>query len=154
MEIEKKFLLKNLPDDLERYEKWDIEQCYLCSSPVIRIRKKNEEYILTYKNRPPKKEKDLCMSEEVELPLTKESYLHLKEKADGLCIEKTRYLIPYENYVIELDVFHGEQKGILLAEVEFDTVEDSKKFMAPSWFAEDVSDDYHYSNCYMSLKKI
>lgn len=154
MEIERKFLVKQLPDNLESYDTWEIEQCYLCSSPTIRIRKKNDEYILTYKNRPKEAEEGVCMSEEVELALTKEAYFHLKEKADGCCIEKVRYRIPYGKYTIELDVFSGVYEGVVLAEVEFDSVEESKKFVAPEWFLEDVSGDYHYSNCYMSSKKI
>ena len=51
MEIEKKYLVSSLPDGLQQYEAWEIEQCYLCIRPVLRIRKKNEDYILTYKNR-------------------------------------------------------------------------------------------------------
>ena len=118
MEIEKKFLVNELPTDLPQYELWEIEQCYLCTKPTIRIRKKNDSYILTYKN-PVHSEEALCMSEETELPLTKESFEHLKKKCDGRCIQKSRYRIPYEKWVIELDVFHGDHEGFYLAEVEF-----------------------------------
>lgn len=152
MEIEKKYLVKQLPKNLEQYESWELEQGYLCAHPTIRIRRKNEEYILTYKNR----EKDraiphLCVAEEVELPLTKESYEHLKKKMDGKCIHKTRYRIPYQTYVIELDVFHGDYDGFLLAEVEFSSIEEGEAFQPPQWFGEDVSGKYEYTNSYLAL---
>ena len=50
MEIEKKFKIKKLPDNLEQYEQKHIEQGYLCTNPVVRIRKSNDRYILTYKS--------------------------------------------------------------------------------------------------------
>lgn len=155
MEIEKKYLVSKLPDNLSDYPAVELEQCYLCSSPTIRIRKKNEDYILTYKNRikPSVKDVRLCVSDEVELPLTKESYEHLRKKADGKQITKTRYLIPYEGYRIELDVFHGDYEGFYLAEVEFETEEQSTRFLPPEWFGEDVSGDYHYTNSYLSSRE-
>ena len=59
--------------------------------------------------------------EEYNLPLTKESYLHLREKADGVLISKTRYLLPLTgtDLTIELDVFDAPYEGLYLAEVEF-----------------------------------
>ena len=151
MEIEKKFLVNELPVNLSKYEIWEIEQCYLCTAPTIRIRKKNDSYILTYKNHVPSADA-LCVAEETELPLTKKAFEHLKKKCDGRCIQKSRYRIPYEKWVIELDVFHGDYEGFHLAEVEFPSIEESKMFQPPSWFGKDVSGDYHYSNSYMSQK--
>ena len=155
MEIEKKYLVSKLPDNLSDYTDFELEQCYLCSNPTIRIRKKNEDYILTYKNRvkPSVEDGRLCVSDEVELPLTKESYEHLRQKADGNQITKTRYLIPYEGYRIELDVFHGDYEGFYLAEVEFETEEQSTRFLPPEWFGKDVSGDYHYTNSYLSSRE-
>jgi CYTH domain-containing protein len=152
MEIEKKYLVKKIPENLGQYEQWEIEQCYLAANPTIRIRKKNNSYILTYKNRHLDGEKveDFCVAQEVELPLTKDCYEHLKTKADGKCIVKTRYRIPYGEFLIELDVFHGDYEGFVLAEVEFKTVEEGRNFTAPDWFDKDVSGDYHYSNSYLS----
>lgn len=154
MEIEKKYLVEKLPEDLSVYEKWEIEQCYLCADPAIRIRKRNGDYILTYKNRHTvhdKREQDkVNASDELEAPLTGEAYHHLKKKADGICIKKTRYRIPYKEYMIELDVFHEEYAGFYLAEVEFATVPEAKAFVPPDWFGRDVSGDYHYTNSYMS----
>ena len=154
MEIERKFTIKKLPDNLEQYEKKEIEQAYLCKKPTLRIRKSNEEYILTYKSK-----MGLVMSadvtarcnEEVELPLTKEAYEHLKEKADGQVIIKTRYLIPIENKrKIELDVFHGYLDGLVFAEVEFGSEEEAAAYQMPDWFLEDVTFDHRYSNAVMT----
>lgn len=154
MEIEKKYLVKNLPEDLSRYPLFELEQCYLCTEPTIRIRKRDGEYILTYKNRvmPSEKDAKLLVAEEVELPLTEQAYRHLKEKADGRIISKTRYVIPYGKYRIELDIFHEDYEGFYLAEVEFETEEASGRFVPPGWFGEDVSGDYHYTNSYLALK--
>ncbi len=155
MEIEKKYRVIQIPENLDQFEAFEIEQCYLSTRPVLRIRKKNDDYILTYKNRDSKECKeitDVCVAQEVELPLTSQAYCHLKEKADGIPIRKTRYCIPYESYRIELDVFHDAYEGMYLAEVEFPSVEESRRFSPPNWFGEDVSGDYHYTNSYLALK--
>lgn len=51
MEIERKYLVKQLPENLGKYPHFVIEQGYLCTEPTIRIRRKNNDYILTYKSR-------------------------------------------------------------------------------------------------------
>lgn len=143
MEIERKYLINELPKDLDHYSKRELEQGYLCTEPVIRIRKDNERYELTYKS------KGLMVREEHTLPLTKDSYEHLKEKIDGRLISKTRYLIPHnQNLTIELDVFHNDLAPLLLAEVEFPNEELALAFLPPAWFGEDVtfSTQYHNSN--------
>ena len=154
MEIEKKFLVKRLPDHLTQFEKKEIEQGYLCSGPIVRIRKSNEDYILTYKSKEgiSKELKRLAkVCNEVELPLTKDSYEHLREKVDGYLIGKTRYLIPLENgRTAELDVFHGQLEGLVIVEVEFPDVQAIYDFKAPDWFGEDVSQDRRYTNSYLS----
>lgn len=143
MEIERKFLINHLPEDLEKYEQHEIAQGYLCTSPVVRIRRSNDDYYLTYKG------KGMMVREEYNLPLTKEAYLHLREKIDGRLIEKTRYLIPLtDKLTAELDVFHGDLAPLTLVEVEFESVEEANAFTAPEWFGEDVTNDgrYHNSN--------
>ena len=103
-----------------------MEQGYLCTRPVVRIRKANDEYILTYKSKTPINEEQYGtkISNEVELPLTKEAFEHLKNKIDGRMIDKERYLIPLqEGQKIELDIFHGYLEGLVFAEVEFQSIE-------------------------------
>ena len=154
MEIERKYLVKQLPENLGKYPHFVIEQGYLCTKPTIRIRRKNNDYILTYKSRQNVSPAvDTCVNVEEEFPLSKEAYEHLKEKTDGILVCKTRYCIPYQKYTIELDVFEGRQKGVILAEVEFETVEEANSFVPPVWFGEDVSGDYHYRNNYMATQK-
>lgn len=148
MEIEKKFLIDKLPEDIESYPFNLIEQAYLCTSPVVRIRRENDNYYMTYKG------KGLMVREEYNLPLNKKAYEHLLRKADGNIISKKRYLIPFKDkYTIELDVFDGIFKGLLLAEVEFTSENEANNFIPPAWFGKDVTYDGKYHNSYMSSIK-
>ena len=150
MEIERKYLIEKeqLPADLASYPFHKIEQGYLCTSPVVRIRRQDDDYFLTYKS------KGLMAREEYNLPLTQEAYEHLKSKADGLVISKTRYLIPEKNgLTIELDVFHEDYEGLLLAEVEFDSEEKANSYKPPAWFGEDVTYSTAYHNSTLSKGK-
>lgn len=154
MEIEKKYLIKAMPDNLASFKKKEIEQGYLNRKPTVRIRKSNDDYILTYKGKPSKEEDSdtVICNNEIEAELTEEAYLHLKEKVDGHVITKTRYIIPIEGtkLKIELDVFHGILEGLVFAEVEFESVEAADSFVPPEWFGEDVSMDSRYRNGYLS----
>jgi len=154
MEIERKFTIKKLPENLAQYPKKEIEQAYLCSKPTIRIRKSDEDYILTYKSRLGMEKREDATAracEEVELLLTPKAYEHLKEKADGSVIAKTRYIIPIENNrKIELDVFHGYLEGLVFAEIEFESEEEAAAYVMPDWFSEDVTFDHRYSNAVMT----
>ena len=144
MEIERKFLLKELPKNLEHYSVRHLEQGYLCTAPVVRIRRDNDKYELTYKG------KGCMVREEHNLPLTQDAYEHLRTKIDGRLIVKKRYMIPYEKYTIELDVFEGDLAPLTLAEVEFHSEEEAKAFVAPDWFAEDVTFSKLYHNSFLS----
>lgn len=145
MEIERKFIPKYLPDCLATCDYHTIEQGYLCTGPVVRIRKCDDEYYLTYKS------KGMMAREEYNLPLTQEAYLHLLDKCDGNIITKTRYLIPLDNNLTaELDIFDGVFAGMLLVEVEFPSLEDANSFLPPDWFGEDVTYDGRYHNSYLS----
>lgn len=145
MEIERKFLIKKLPDNLTSYKARKIEQAYLCTDPVVRVRRDNDDYYLTYKS------KGMIVREEYNLPLTKEAYGHLLAKADGNIITKTRYEIPEkDDLTIELDVFEGKFNGLLLAEVEFASEEEALGYIPPEWFGEDVSNSTKYHNSTLS----
>ncbi len=148
MEIERKYLMKELPDHLESYPSHQIEQGYLCTSPVVRIRRQDAEYYLTYKS------KGLMVREEYNLPLTEAAYMHLRPKVDGNLIAKRRYLIPIgDGLTVELDVFEGKLEGLFLAEVEFGTEEDAAAFVAPEWLGEDVTYSMEYHNSVLSQKQ-
>lgn len=160
-EIERKFLLKQLPKDMTSFAYHEIEQAYLCTDPVVRIRKEDNSFYLTYKGG------GLIKHVEYNLPLTEESYTHLKKKADGNVISKRRYLIPLHNpqfmthmssgdfskeLTIEVDVFHAPFAPLILAEVEFASEEEAAAFIMPDWFLKDVSSDSAYHNSTMSLQ--
>ena len=105
--------------------------------------------------------------EEYNLPLDEASYQHLLEKADGNVISKKRYLIPLSNpqfasdyvplstpdLVIELDVFAPPFAPLVMAEVEFPSIEMANAFIAPDWFEEDVTNNPAYHNSNMSKKE-
>ena len=65
-----------------------------------------------------------------------------------------RYLIPYDKYTIELDIFKGAFEGLIYAEVEFDTLEEATSFTPPSWFGTDVTESPEYTNSYLSKKQL
>ncbi len=147
MEIERKYLIeeKNLPAGLDSYRSVLIEQGYLCRTPVVRIRRQDDDYILTYKSG------GMMAREEYNLPLGAEGYAHLKEKIDGKLISKRRYLIPLDDRLtIELDVFYEPCKGLLLAEVEFPDEASANSFCPPAWFGKDVTFDGRYHNSFLS----
>lgn len=203
MEIERKFTIKKLPENISGYAFHVIEQAYLNTDPVIRIRREDDRYYMTYKG------KGFMAREEYNLPLNAESYAHLLPKADGNVISKKRYLIPLDpsccragapantlassdahsnastdasmqtspdpidsfqssrpkasdtaslspqdtptdawTPVVELDLFAAPFDGLIIAEVEFPSIEAANSFVPPSWFDEDVTSDpaYHNSN--------
>ena len=144
MEIERKFLIKQIPEGCTSFPCRQIEQAYLNTDPVVRVRRDNDDYYLTYKG------KGLLSREEYNLPLNKEAYKHLLAKADGIILTKKRYMIPVpgnDHLTIELDVFEGHYDGLILAEVEFASEEEAKAFNPPAWLGEDVtfSGEYHNS---------
>ena len=143
MEIERKFTVKELPE-LSGYAYHTMEQGYLNTDPVVRVRKEDASYYLTYKG------KGLLVREEYNLPLNEEAYRHLVEKSDGIIIRKKRYLIPYEKYTIELDIFEEPYENLVIAEVEFDSEEEAVSFKPPVWFGEDVTMDRRYHNSNLS----
>jgi CYTH domain-containing protein len=154
MEIERKYAIHKMPVDLAKYHYKNIEQGYLCHNPIIRIRKSNENYILTYKSKiglTKQAEGSAIINNEVELPLTEEAFLTLKAKTEGNMIYKTRYLIPISNgLTVELDIFEGLLKGLIFAEVEFPDEKAANEFMPPDWFGKDLSSDRRFSNYYLS----
>lgn len=147
MEIERKYLVEHLPTGLDAFPHQTLEQGYLCTDPVVRVRREGDSYVLTYKSR------GLLAREEYNLPLTAEAYAHLAQKTDGLLIRKERYRIPYvHGLVIELDVFQEPLAPLVLAEVEFTTLEEAEAFVPPAWFGRDVTLSGEYQNSVLSRK--
>lgn len=163
MEIERKFTIKTIPENLDSYPHHRIQQGYLNVSPVVRVRMEGDNYILTYKG------SGMMAREEHNLALNEEAYHHLLPKVDGNIISKTRYLIPLEHpsfregfpappedysLTIELDVFDAPFAPLVLAEVEFGSREAAEAFVAPDWFDEDVTYCKEYHNSYMAMQPL
>lgn len=148
MEIERKFLIDTLPENISQYPFRQLEQGYLCTEPVVRIRREDDDYYLTYKS------KGLMVREEYNLPLTRDAYQHLLPKIDGILITKKRYLIPLsEKLTIELDIFEDALAPLVLAEVEFTSEEEANAFTPPEWFGEEVTYSTKYHNSTLSQRK-
>ncbi|MBO5336783.1 MAG: CYTH domain-containing protein [Lachnospiraceae bacterium] len=163
MEIERKFTIKTLPENLQDYPFLHIEQAYLNVNPVVRVRKEDNEYYMTYKG------SGMMARAESNLPLNEEAYYHLREKADGNIISKKRYLIPLKHpgfkegfptppadysLTIELDVFDPPFAPLIMAEVEFGSKEAAEAFLPPDWFDEEVTYCKEYHNSYMALNPV
>jgi CYTH domain-containing protein len=150
MEIEKKFLITEIPGDKEAYRHYEIEQAYLCSSPTVRIRRRDDEYFLTVKSKPAKDKAgkgNTLVNEEYEINIPKEAYEHLYTKIDGDSLAKTRYLVPLAGgLTAEVDIFKGRLLGLQFAEVEFPDIRTAEEFVMPDWFVRDVSGDRRYRN--------
>ena len=153
MEIERKYLVRELPSDLDRYPHIEIEQCYLCTSPTVRVRRMGDVYVLTVKeNLSMGRVGEAIHNREEEFLLDAEAYDRLKSKCEGQPVVKTRYRIPLQGgFTAELDLFHGVHEGLRLVEVEFPDTEDSDTFTPPDWFGEDVSSDHRYRNSWLAF---
>ncbi len=148
MEIERKFLVDTLPENPGQYPSEMIEQAYLCTNPVVRVRRQGRDYWLTYKG------EGLMTREEYNLPLNETAYAHLIAKADGNIITKRRYSIPLGNGLIaELDVFEGKFTGLVIVETEFPDEETANAFTPPPWFGEEVTWTNAYHNSVLSQLK-
>lgn len=144
MEIERKWLVRELPN-LSNVRSESICQAYICTAPVVRIRKQGERYILTVKGG------GLMAREELNLPLDEATFYRLLTKSEGGIIKKTRYFLPLDDgLMVELDHFESPMEGLYLAEIEFPTVEAAKAFPGLPWFGEDVTEDTRYHNSVMS----
>ena len=147
MEIERKWLIdkNNIPYDLSKYEFLEIEQAYLCFKPTIRIRRiiNKDRYIFTMKS----SSKDNGLSrEEYEIEISKTMYDELLSKKKGLMLSKTRYKVPYDSYMMEIDLFHNEYESFAYMEIEFKTVEEANAYVAPCWVIKELTGDKKYTN--------
>lgn len=145
MEIERKFLVGELPQ-LDGYLHSEIVQGYVSFSPEIRVRQLDDKYYRTEKG------EGMIIREENEWEISKSEAEKLFKEVKTNLIEKTRYYIPYNNYTIELDLYKGIFKGLIVAEVEFDSLDEANAFVPPDWFIEDISEKREYRNKILALK--
>ena len=147
MEIERKYLVDKLPENLSGYPCRHIRQAYVCTDPVVRVRQKDDQYFLTIKG------KGKMAREEIEMPISEESFQKLYRKKAGLAIVKNRYLIPDgQGYTVELDLFEEEYKGLIIAEVEFPDLDRARDYTPPAWFGREVTEDSRFHNSNLSSR--
>lgn len=148
IEIERKFLVTSLDFIAESSVQHAIAQGYLNSDPerTVRIRIKGEKGYITIKGSG-NKTGTSRMEWEKEISLEEaKSLLKLCEKG---VIEKTRYEVKSGIHIIEIDVFHGENEGLIMAEVELE--DENEAILKPNWLGKEVTGDTRYYNSYISL---
>ncbi len=151
IEIEKTFLVKQLPQNLSSYQSFKIKQGYLSSThPVLRIRQKGDKYEITKKI--PLKPNDFSAVEEINIPLTKDEFNKLWSLTERN-LQKTRYLIPLlNNLTAELDIFENDLTGLYWVEVEFASIEEMNNFQKPDWFGNDITQEDFAANSFLAGK--
>lgn len=145
IEIERKFLVRELPY-LDGFVKLEIKQGY-CNQ--FRVRKQNDEYILTLKS-DEKLVQSALVRKEIELPLSKDEFDYFWEDTKARIL-KTRYVIPVGNFEFYLDIFRGSLEGLILAEIEF--TEPGQEIPLPYWLGEEVTDDQRYQNYHLAKQE-
>jgi len=147
LEIEGKFLVHSEAFIAEASESSHIAQGYIGTVPgrTVRIRIRGDKGYITIKGN--STEDGLSRFEwEKEIPVSEaEELLTLCEPG---IIDKTRYLVPFEGHTFEVDVFHGENEGLVMAEVELSAPDEA--YASPAWLGEEVTGDHRYYNKYMS----
>lgn len=147
IEIERKFLVSGdfLPEVTSSTR---IVQGYICTEPgrSVRVRIRGEEAFLTIKGT--SDEKGLSRYEfETKIPVADAEML-MKLCVSGV-IDKVRHLVPKGNHTWEVDVFHGDNEGLVLAEIEL--ASEDETFERPSWLGKEVSGDRRYYNSMLTL---
>lgn len=147
VEIERKFLVSSNAFKEDAFTQNRIKQGYLSAVPerTVRVRIKGEKGYLTIKGI--SNESGLSRFEwEKEIPVDEAEKLLLLCEAG--VIDKTRFEIKTGNHIFEVDEFYGENKGLVMAEIELKS--ESETFEKPIWLAQEVTNDKRYYNSYLS----
>ncbi|MBN2893579.1 MAG: hypothetical protein JXL97_17030 [Bacteroidales bacterium] len=145
-EIERKFLLSKIPDGIQILTSVSISQCYILSEgdKIVRIRQIGDKFILGFK-------KGMGIERlEKEIEISESDFNYLKFIDFSSCVSKIRHNSQLGNYIAEIDEFTGRHKGLFIVEVEFPTLEEANKFVPPSWFGKEVTNEVEYTNVYLS----
>ena len=149
LEVERKFLIEEIPDWLERCETIDIDQGYLASGEEseVRVRRAGESHFITVKRGRGE------TREEFEVELTVEQFEALRPAAHDDGVSKCRHRAPLEDGLCaEVDVYSGALEGLAVAEVEFESEGLSHEFRPPPWFGREVTGDERYANQALATK--
>lgn len=147
LEIERKFLVKNVDFINLATTKNRIVQGYLNSTPerTVRVRIKGNKGYLTIKGIS-NESGTTRMEWEKEIDLQDaEELLKLCEKG---VIDKIRYEIPFGDHIYEVDIFNGDNEGLIMAEIELQTEDET--FKKPYWLGKEITSDKRYYNAYLS----
>ena len=142
-EIERKFLLRQLPSGLAKFAHEKIDQGYLTigqDRSHVRVRRKGRVCTLTFKRGSARGR------EEREIRLTPAQFAILWPATKGSRLMKTRYDVPWKKSIVEIDVYHGSNEGLVVAEVEFPNETSCRNFQPPDWLGAEVSGTSRYSN--------
>ena len=148
METERKYLVTDVPKDLDAWPREDVAQGYIAlteDGTEVRVRRMGAKYYETVKTG-----QGLTRGE-TEIELDKGQFEKLWALTEGRRIEKTRYRIAYRGLVIELDVYRGRLKGLVTAEIEFGSAAESQSVDRPPWFGREVTNDGKYKNQYLAV---
>lgn len=149
IEIERKFLVNSDDFIKEAFSTHEISQGYLNTNPerTVRVRIKGNEGFLTIKGVGNETgisrfewEKKIDVDEAKQLLLLCERGV----------ISKIRYNIKIGKHIFEVDVFSGENKGLIIAEIELES--ENEIFEKPIWLGQEVTNDERYYNAYLSKK--
>lgn len=150
-EIERKFLLNSLPNNLTINNSYLIEQLYISHKPEIRIRSKlhlmnkDSSYYLTFKSA------GRLSRDELEVELDSYQYKQLKGSSISNTITKIRHILEYEENIVEIDEYILDLNGLLIAEVEFESVEEANSFIPPAFLGKEVTNDMSFKNKYIAF---
>lgn len=156
MEIERKFTIKYLPKEIESMKQITQKHIFRDMVCSIRVRKSIDmltgEKIFTHTIKAKTENLQKYSICELEKKISEEEYQDLKPFHESQIIEKYRCVIPVQDGLkAEVDIFQGWMKGLIVAEVEFKTLEQAKKFEMPDWFEKEVSHQ-EFSNRKLSTK--
>jgi CYTH domain-containing protein len=139
IEIERTFLVKTLPADLQDHPHKVLFDIYLPSEsrhPNLRLRQKGDSYEMTKKLFID--ENDHSEQKELTIPLTKEEFDELAT-IKGKRVKKLRYYYPYKGITAEIDVFQDDLAGLVVADFEFTSTQEKNAFTIPDWCLVDVT---------------
>ena len=143
LEIERKFLVTDDSYKAMAFHSDRIAQGYLCreGGNSARVRVRGDKGYITVKG--PSKDNGLSRFE-WEKEITANEALELIQLCHGGIIDKTRYLVEYGNHIFEVDEFHGENAGLVIAEVELGSIDES--FEKDPFLGTEVTGDKRYNN--------
>mgnify|MGYP003291312565 CR=1 FL=1 len=146
-EIERKFLVTG-DFKQDACDSFRLVQGYISTDPdrTVRVRVRGDKGFLTIKGR---SSLDGLSRHEWEKEIPVSEALELMNLCVSGVIDKTRYLVPYGGHTYEVDVFHGANEGLVLAEIEL--ADEQEMFEKPSWLGEEVTGDVRYYNSMLSL---